>query len=69
VLPTGTRIDGGKGLDTLDFSAYQSPRDITLTTAEENGFAGKQAAIPGGFAGIDRIIGSLTAENTLQGYG
>jgi hypothetical protein len=58
-LPSGTSIDGRQGQDTLDFSAYENARDVTLTAVDEYGFSGKQAAIPGGFAGIDRIIGSL----------
>ncbi|NLO98664.1 MAG: hypothetical protein GX091_11480, partial [Peptococcaceae bacterium] len=66
-LPSGTGIDGGPGQDTLDFSAQENARDVTLTAVDANGFSGEQAAIPAGFAGIDRIIGSLAAGNTLRG--
>ena len=61
------RINGGLGTDELDFSAYLSASNVTLTAADEQGFAGTQAAITAGFAGIDKIKGSLTAENTLRG--
>lgn len=66
-LPSGTRIDGGFGHDTLDFSAYKNARDVILVAAGADGYSGLQQSIPGGFAGIDSIIGSAAAENTLRG--
>ncbi len=62
-------IDGGGGTDTLDFSAYTTPLNITLTgLGATDGFAGTPAAITGGFTDIDNIIGSATATpQTLTG--
>ncbi|MBC2721360.1 MAG: hypothetical protein HGJ97_01595, partial [Desulfosporosinus sp.] len=67
VLPQGTRIDGGAGFAILDFSTYENAGNVSLTGTGLNGYSGNQAAIPGGFANIDKLVGSLSKENTLTG--
>jgi hypothetical protein len=64
---TGT-IDGGTGKSTVDWSAYSTPRDVTLTSlGASQGFAGTEATIGGGFADIDTLAGPATAGGTLTG--
>ena len=59
-------LDGQGGYDTLDYSAYLTDRAFTLTNATGTGFSLSEAAITGGFAGIDHVIGS-SANDTLTG--
>ncbi len=59
-------LAGGKGYNTLDFSGMDSSRHIILIGANENGFAGSEAAIPAGFTGMDALVGS-TAIDTFTG--
>ena len=63
------KIDGGAGADTLDFSAYTTAQNVTLTAlGPTDGFAGTAAAVGGGFTNIDALIGSATATpQTLTG--
>jgi Ca2+-binding RTX toxin-like protein len=60
-------IDGKAGQDTLDFSAYETARNIVLTVVEEDGFSGSEAALTGGFTNIDNIIGSSAGGDRLTG--
>jgi putative cell wall-binding protein/Ca2+-binding RTX toxin-like protein len=60
-------LDGGAGQDTLDFSLYETARNIILTAVGEDGFSGKEAALTGGFANIDNLIGSLADNDRLTG--
>ncbi len=60
-------IAGGEGNDTLSFAAYTSARNVVLTSAGADGFGGTQAAITAGFGGIDTLIGSSAATDTLTG--
>jgi acrosin len=64
---TGT-IDGGAGASSLDWSAYSTPRNVTLTsTGASHGFAGTEASIGSGFDNIDTLIGPASAGGTLTG--
>src|SRR5262249_61200660 len=55
-------IDGGAGLDTLDWSAVASSRQVTLTgLGAVNGFAGTEASITGGVTAIDSLVGGTGA--------
>ncbi|GAB1476510.1 hypothetical protein MASR2M70_13440 [Bacillota bacterium] len=67
VLSSDCRVDGGPGFGIIDLSSYGSPGNVKLTGVETGGFAGEQAAIPGGFIRIDKIIGNLATDNTLTG--
>jgi Ca2+-binding RTX toxin-like protein len=51
-------VDGGAGADVLDWSAWDSPVEVNLETAEASG--------TGGFAGIERLIGGH-GEDQLTG--
>ncbi|MFZ5944777.1 MAG: hypothetical protein ACOYVD_11740, partial [Bacillota bacterium] len=51
-------INGGLGLDTLDFSDYTTARNVLLQNWDTEGFIGIQSAITEDFSGIDRLIGS-----------
>src|SRR5262249_34145632 len=63
---TGT-IDGGAGVDTLDWSAYQSARRVQLTaTGSIDGFAGTEASLSGGYNNIDALVGGAGSD-TLTG--
>src|SRR5204862_222627 len=63
---TGT-IDGGAGSDTIDGSAYQSARRVTLTAVGAvDGFAGTEASLSGGFTNIDALVGGA-GHDTLAG--
>ncbi|MGE5624963.1 MAG: beta strand repeat-containing protein, partial [Bacillota bacterium] len=60
-------VSGGAGADTLDYSAYVTATNVTLTGTGSNGVSGTDGGITGGFSGIDTITGSATAANTLTG--
>ena len=60
-------IDGGTGLDTLDFSNSSRTRNITVTAATEDGFSGQQNSISQGFANINVLIGSSANNDTFTG--
>lgn len=55
-------IDGGAGVDALDFAGYGTALSFTLTgTGTSNGFAGTETAITGGFDNINDIRASSSA--------
>ncbi len=59
-------INSGDGTDTLDFSGYQSARNVRLTNlGSQEGWAGF-AGVLGGFDNLESIIGSA-ASDTLKG--
>ena len=61
------RLDGGAGADTLDESAFTTARLVTLTgLGDVDGFVGTEAAVTGGFANMDALMGG-TAVDTLAG--
>jgi hypothetical protein len=63
------KLDGGPGTaaDTVDLSAYATPRSVTLTgPGTSDGFAGSEASIAGGFDDIDGVVGGQ-ASDTLTG--
>ncbi|MGH7134982.1 MAG: hypothetical protein ACREHD_04535, partial [Pirellulales bacterium] len=65
---TGTIVGGtGGGTNTLDWSQYTTPRDITLTTIGMPGYDGTEASLGGGFQNINAVIGSGAGGNTLTG--
>lgn len=60
-------LDGGSGVNVLDYSDYSTTRNFYLTTAGSiNGFDGGEASISGGFKNITTIIGSQ-ATDSLSG--
>jgi Ca2+-binding RTX toxin-like protein len=64
-LAAGRSVDGQGGADTLQGSVIST---VVLTAVPTiNGFSGTEADIPGGFAGIDTIVGqnsgSITGRN------
>ena len=59
-------IDGGGGNNTLDYSSYTSARNIVLTGADANGFAGTEASVGNGFSNINDIAGG-SSNDTLTG--
>src|SRR5262249_29039766 len=60
-------IDGGGGINTLDYSAYTTSRLVTLTgLGSVSGFAGTEATSLASFTNINAIKGSQ-ANDTLVG--
>jgi Ca2+-binding RTX toxin-like protein len=56
-------LDGQAGNDTLDFSAYTTPRNISLTAAgSSGGFNGRESCL-GQFANINNINGSMATDS------
>ena len=55
-------LNGGSGQDCLDFSSMDSSRNVFLKGISANGFAGDEAAIPGGFTGMDILVGSVNTD-------
>src|SRR5262249_2941369 len=49
-------IDGSFGDSTVDWAAYTTPRNVTLTSRGYTGFAGTEPSIDGGFSNIDHLI-------------
>ena len=67
VVVTGS-IDGNVGSDTLNLSAYTTPRTVVINaTSTANGFAGTEASIANGFADIDVLSLPAGAGDSLQG--
>ncbi len=67
-------INGGAGLDTLDYGRYGSARHIFILGWDESGYfgveespAGPGCTILDGFNGIRRVIGSLAEGDELYG--
>ncbi|MDD4402056.1 MAG: S-layer homology domain-containing protein [Desulfitobacteriaceae bacterium] len=57
------QIDGGSGLNTLDFSAYTTPVEITLTgLGTLNGFNGIVKSVTKGFNNISSLLASESTE-------
>jgi parallel beta-helix repeat protein len=60
-------IDGDLGSDTLNWSAYTSPRRVTVYgVGGADGASGSEATIGSGFNNINSLVGSV-ASDTLQG--
>jgi hypothetical protein len=60
-------LNGGSGSNTLDYSAYATPRHIILTgPGSLVGFAGDEASIHGLFDNITNLIGG-SADDSLTG--
>jgi acrosin len=61
-------VAGGLGQDTLDFSAYATTRNITLTALGTlDGFKGTSAIIGGTFDNIDALVATPLTGDTLTG--
>ena len=61
-------IDGGGGANTLDWSAFQTARNVALTSlGGSHGFDGTEASIGGGFTNIDSLNGTAVAGGSLTG--
>ena len=61
-------ISGGNGSDTLDLGDVTTARNITLSSVGLAGFGGTDAnGVVPTFSGIDTLIGSTTASDTLTG--
>ena len=66
-LPSGARLDGGAGNDTIDYSSYGSLRHVILTDVGTiDGFQGTEAAV-GSFDNMDVLIGSAFNGDSLTG--
>ncbi|MGD8574588.1 MAG: hypothetical protein PVJ40_06520, partial [Gammaproteobacteria bacterium] len=63
------QVDGAGGVDTLDWSAYASARDVGLSgLGSSDGFSGTEPSITGGFDNIDALVaGTVPAGDTLTG--
>ncbi|MBC1329585.1 beta strand repeat-containing protein, partial [Trichormus variabilis] len=60
-------IDGGTGADTLNYAAYTTARQITLTNlGSSDGFIGTETTISNNFTNIDVVVGS-SGNDTLTG--
>ena len=57
-------IDGEAGSDTLEGDVID---DVTLTGSTANGYAGSEADVTGGFAGIDTLTGTGAGGSLLTG--
>ena len=58
------KLDGGLGSNTLDFSRYDTSRDVYLTgTGSQTGFNGSESAILGSFANITSLNGSSSTDS------
>jgi hypothetical protein len=60
-------LDGRTGADTIDWSAYSTPRNVTLISLGPlDGFAGSEAS-SGAFTNIDLLQGGLSLADALLG--
>ncbi|RLB70480.1 MAG: hypothetical protein DRH04_03515, partial [Deltaproteobacteria bacterium] len=61
------QADGGLGIDTLDFSAYLTPRSVTLIgLGSLDGYAGTTSTLNDGFDNINALLGS-SAQDSFTG--
>jgi hypothetical protein len=61
-------INGGAGVNTLDWSAYTTGRTVTLTgLGGTTGFNGTEASVGGGFQNINALVGAGSGANSLTG--
>ena len=57
-------IDGGAGTDTLDWSAFTSSRQVTLTgLGSVNGLTGTEPSTAGGFTDMDSLAGGQGSDS------
>ncbi|MFA6501883.1 MAG: filamentous hemagglutinin N-terminal domain-containing protein, partial [Parachlamydiales bacterium] len=63
---SGTINGGTSGSNTLDYSAYTTSTDITLSTYTSTGASGTDGSITAGFSNITSILGGF-APNILTG--
>ncbi len=60
-------IGGGAGLDTLNWSAFSSARNVVLSTDTVDGFSGSESVSVLTFTGINAVIGSTAGTDALTG--
>ncbi|MEQ8426956.1 MAG: filamentous hemagglutinin N-terminal domain-containing protein [Gammaproteobacteria bacterium] len=56
----GGTLTGGAGIDIINWNAYTTARNVTITGSAADGFDGNETSITGGFVTIDDIRGSTT---------
>ncbi len=59
-------LDGGAGIDVVDFSRATANRSVTLTNSTTSGFNGREQVLGGTFAVIESLRGSAGSD-TLTG--
>lgn len=59
-------LDGGAGIDIVDFSKATSNRSLTLTTSSTSGFNGGEQVLGGTFSALESVRGG-TGRDTLTG--
>lgn len=59
-------IDGGSGLDTLDFGDVSGGVVVVLAESDSDGFRGSATGLDSGFAHVERLIGG-SGSDTLTG--
>lgn len=50
-------LDGGAGLDVIDFSNSSANRAVTLTNSSTAGFSGREQLLGGSFVAVESLIG------------
>jgi len=61
-------IDGGNGIDEINFSAYASARFVVLTSVSDlDGFKGTEDSLADGFRNVDKLVGSGANTDALTG--
>jgi len=62
-------IDGGTGVDTINWSSYTTGRSVTISgLGSSDGFTGSAASITGGFDNISVLTGSAASDDSLTGF-
>ena len=65
---TATRVDGGEGIDTVDYAADTLGFTLDLQSGSVVPAAGSGSLIVGdSFVGVENVIGSASASNTITG--
>ena len=59
-------LDGGAGLDVIDFSNSSASRAVTLTNSSTTGFSGREQLLGGSFVAVESLIGG-SGSDTLVG--
>lgn len=61
-------VDGGADADTIDWTAYSSDRDVSLSAlGASDGFDGSETSITGSFTNIDAVFGRTGGNDILRG--
>ena len=58
-------LDGGTGIDVVDFSNSTASREVTLTNSTSTGFSGREQLLGGSFLAVESLIGGSGSDSII----